>query len=175
MPGKREEDFKRNTSIYAFYSKITSPWGGVGDWILHFLVSLHYRCNIPNLVKIGQVYLEKKMLMHGGQRTMDDGRRRKPTHRSPEWLRWPTKCLKDTNKNKGIGKLPNWQKKEPLTSLNTENCLYDISSQLNNSHMWVTSLRYFILTCLRLFLHVPKRLIRFKGSYKLSNWKVCCI
>ena len=55
-----------------------------GSWNLQFLVSLPYRCYVPNLVKIGSVVLEKKMLT-------DDTRRRTPTHsnRSPEWLRWP--------------------------------------------------------------------------------------
>ena len=43
---------------------------------------------LPNLVKIGPVVLEKKMLTHDGRRT--------PTHSnwSPEWLRWPNKGYK---------------------------------------------------------------------------------
>ena len=61
---------------------------GGGSWNLQFLVSLPYRCYIPNLVKIGSVVLEKKLT--------DDARRQTPTHsnRSPEWLRWPKKRQK---------------------------------------------------------------------------------
>ena len=44
------------------------PWG---SWNLQFLVSLPYKCYIPNLVKIGPVVLEK-MLIHDSQQT--------PTH-----------------------------------------------------------------------------------------------
>ena len=32
-------------------------------------LTIIYRCYIPNLVKSGSVVLEKKMLMHNGQRT----------------------------------------------------------------------------------------------------------
>ena len=57
--------------FFKFYLKIMpSPWDG-GLWILQFLVSLPYKCNIPNLVKIGPVVLEK-MLIHDSQQT--------PTH-----------------------------------------------------------------------------------------------
>ena len=90
MPQSREEDFLRNTSILHFLPQNYLPWG-VGSWNLQFLVSLPYRCYIPNLVKIGSVVLEKKMLTDNGRRTTHDTRRRTPTHsnRSPEWLRWP--------------------------------------------------------------------------------------
>ena len=40
--------------------------GGCHD-ILQFLVSLPYRCDIPNLVKIDSAVLEKKMLMDDGR------------------------------------------------------------------------------------------------------------
>ena len=58
---------------------------GGGSWNLQFLVPLPYRCYIPNLVKIGQIVLEKKT--HVARRTTDDGRPRTPTHSnwSPEW------------------------------------------------------------------------------------------
>ena len=48
-------------------------------------IPLHYKCYISNLIKIGSVVLEKKMLTDDGRRT--------PTHsnRSLEWLRWPKK------------------------------------------------------------------------------------
>ena len=65
MPLSREEDFLRNTSI--FYPNIISPWRG-GPCNSQCLVSWTYRCYILNLVKIGPVILEKKML------TDDDGR-----------------------------------------------------------------------------------------------------
>ena len=59
--------FKQIQQFYTFYPQITSPLGG-GSWNLQFLVSLPYRCYISNLVNIGPVVLEKKMLTH------DDGR-----------------------------------------------------------------------------------------------------
>ena len=74
MPGSREEDIIRNTSILTFYPKITSLWGS-GSGNLQSLVSLPYRCYIPNLVKIDPVVLEKKMLTHDSRWTTDhDGR-----------------------------------------------------------------------------------------------------
>ena len=61
MPGSRE-DLLRNTSIlhlnYLLY--------GWGSWNSQCLVSLPYRCCIPNLVKIGPVVIEKKVLTHDG-------------------------------------------------------------------------------------------------------------
>ena len=83
MPGSREEDFLRSTSILP-QNYLPFGWG---SWNLQFLVSLPYRCYIPNLVRIGPVVSEEKMLTH-------DGRRQTPTHsnRSPEWLRWPNKA-----------------------------------------------------------------------------------
>ena len=53
---------------------------GLGSCNLQILVSLPHRCYIPNLVKIGPVVLEKKMLTHDARCTMDDGRRRTPIH-----------------------------------------------------------------------------------------------
>ena len=73
MPGSREEDFLRIHQFYTFPPKITSSWGS-GSWNLQLPVSLPYRCYIPNLVKIGPVVLENKMLTHYGRQTMDDGR-----------------------------------------------------------------------------------------------------
>ena len=82
--GLEKKIFKEIHQFYTFYPKITSPWGR-RPWILQFLISLPYRCYIPNLVKIDPVVLEKKMLTH----------RWKPTcsNKSPEWLRWPKNPL----------------------------------------------------------------------------------
>ena len=81
---KRRSFFKKYINFTLFTPKLRYlPLGG-GSWNLQFLVSLPYRCYIPNLVKIGPGVLEKKMLTH-------DPQRRTPTHsnRSPELLRWP--------------------------------------------------------------------------------------
>ena len=51
-----------------FTPKLTPLWRG--SWNLQFLASLPYRCNIPNVVQIGQAVLKKKMLtQNGGRRT----------------------------------------------------------------------------------------------------------
>ena len=57
--------------FYTFYPKMKFLWGG-GHEIYNFLVSLPYRCYIPNLVKIGPVVLEEKMLTQDARRTRDD-------------------------------------------------------------------------------------------------------
>ena len=51
-------------------------------------VFLSYKCYTPNLVKIGPVVLEKKMLIDDSRRTTDDARRLTPAHSntSPECL-----------------------------------------------------------------------------------------
>ena len=74
--------------IHEFYPQITSPWGR-GSWNLQFLVSLPYRCYIPNLVKIDTVVLRKMLTL--------DTRRRTPTHsnRSPVWLCCPKNLLQN--------------------------------------------------------------------------------
>ena len=61
MPLSREEDFLRNTSFLYFLPQNYLPFG-LGSWNLQFLVFLPYRWYILNLVKIGPVVLEKKML-----------------------------------------------------------------------------------------------------------------
>ena len=71
MPWCREEDFLRNTAILHFLPTNYLPFGW-GSWNLQFLVFLPYRCYIQNLVKIGPVVLEKKMLNHEARRTTDD-------------------------------------------------------------------------------------------------------
>ena len=43
-----EKIFKEIHQFNNFYPKITSPWGGGGSGNLQFLVSLPYRCYIPN-------------------------------------------------------------------------------------------------------------------------------
>ena len=74
MPGNREEGFLRNTS---FLPKNNLPME-VGVMKLTISVSLLYRCYIPNLVKIGPVVLEKKMLTHDAHRTLhEEGRQPK--------------------------------------------------------------------------------------------------
>ena len=83
--GLEKKIFLRNTSILHILLQKHLPLGvGVMKFTIPF--SLPYRCyiRVPNLVKIGPVVLEKKMLTH-------DGRRQTPTHsnRSPELLRWP--------------------------------------------------------------------------------------
>ena len=80
MPWSRENDFLRNTPILPFlpqnYLRLGWRGGGGGSGNSQFFVSLSYRCYIPNLVKIGPVVLEKKMLTHDARRkTDDDGRR----------------------------------------------------------------------------------------------------
>ena len=82
MPGSREAEFSRNTSILHFLPQNYLPCSR-GSWNFQFLVSLPYRCHVPNLVKIDLVVIEKKMITNDWRRT--------PTHSngSPEWLRWP--------------------------------------------------------------------------------------
>ena len=76
MPGKREEDFlKKYSNFTLFIPKLPPLWVPWGSWNLQFLVSLPYRCYIQNLVKIGPVVLEKKMLTHNERWTTHyDGR-----------------------------------------------------------------------------------------------------
>ena len=50
--------FLINFHIQCFYPKSKSHGGG-GSWNLSFLISILYRCYIPNLVNIGQVLSEK--------------------------------------------------------------------------------------------------------------------
>ena len=71
---------EKKIQLYTFYPQITSPWGW-GSWNLQFLVSLSYRCYIINLINIGPVVLEKKMLTH------DDWRQ--PIAIGHLLLRWP--------------------------------------------------------------------------------------
>ena len=73
-PWVKKKVFQEMLQFYTFPPKITSPWGR-GSWNLQFLVSLPYGCYMPNLVKIGPVVLEKKMLTDEEPRTThDDGR-----------------------------------------------------------------------------------------------------
>ena len=89
MPLTREEDFFKKYINFTLFTPKLPPLGVWGSWNLQFLVSLHY---ILNLVKIGQVFLENKMLTQ--ERTTDDERRWTQTHsnRSAELLRWPKIC-----------------------------------------------------------------------------------
>ena len=76
MPWSRENDFLRNTPILPFLPQNYLPlgWGGGRSCNSQFLVSLPYRCYIPNLVKVGPVVLEKKMkrTTHVARRTTTD-------------------------------------------------------------------------------------------------------
>ena len=75
MPGGREEDFlKKYINLTLFNPKITSPLdGGHEIYNLQFLISLPYRCYIPNLVRIGPVVAEEKMLTHDGRQPIAIG------------------------------------------------------------------------------------------------------
>ena len=55
--------------FYSFTQKLSPLWIGGHGITIH--VSLPYKCYIPNLVKIGPVVLEKKMLTDDGRRTTD--------------------------------------------------------------------------------------------------------
>ena len=72
MPRSREEDFLGNTQILHFLPKIISQWGK-GSRNLQFLAFLHYRCYIPNTVKIGPVVLEKTILANDGHQPIVTG------------------------------------------------------------------------------------------------------
>ena len=85
MPASREDDALRNTMT--LFTQFISPWGagGGGGGVTIFLVSLPYRCSIPNLVKIGPVFLEKTIFREDARRTTTDAN---PKHyRSPDLLR----------------------------------------------------------------------------------------
>ena len=60
-PRVQKKIFLRNTSILHILPQNYLHFGW-GSCNLQFLVSLPYRCYIPNLVKIGSVDLAKKML-----------------------------------------------------------------------------------------------------------------
>ena len=55
--------FKEIYQFYTFYSKSKVP-GGWGSWNLQFLVSFPSTCYIPNLIEIGPVLSEKKLLTY---------------------------------------------------------------------------------------------------------------
>ena len=79
---ERRRFLKKYSNSTLFTPKLIPLLGG-GSLILRFLVSLPYRCHIPNLVKIGELVLDKKMYTHderqmthdGLRTTQDDGRR----------------------------------------------------------------------------------------------------
>lgn len=63
MPCRRDEDFQSNISI------LPKEYVPLGLGVMKLTtVSLPYRCHIPNLVKIGPVFLEDV----NAQRTKDD-------------------------------------------------------------------------------------------------------
>ena len=70
MLQSRKEDFYQ---IHQFYPQIISPWGW---WGIKFTKSciLFYICYISNLVDIGQVVLEKKILADYARRTTTDAK-----------------------------------------------------------------------------------------------------
>ena len=70
MPGNREEDFfKKYSNFTLFKQKLLFEWG-----VMEFTISclLTPQMLHANLVKIGPVVLEKKMLTHGARRTTTD-------------------------------------------------------------------------------------------------------
>ena len=67
MPGSREDFLKKCINFKLFTPKLSPLMDGSGN--LQFLVSLPYRCYIPNLVKFGPVVSEEEMLMHDARRT----------------------------------------------------------------------------------------------------------
>ena len=88
MPGSREEDFLRNTSILHFLPQnyLRFMWG-VMKFIISCLLTLQmlhtkFGYDWPSSFWVEDV---------NAWRTTHDGRRLTPTHgnRSPEWLRWP--------------------------------------------------------------------------------------
>ena len=71
-----KEEFLQDASISHILTPPPLPPLGLGVMQFKLLVSLPYRCYNPNLIKIGPVVLEKKMLMsmHASIVTDDDGR-----------------------------------------------------------------------------------------------------
>ena len=78
-PGVEKRIIKENN---LFLPQNNLPLGG-GSWSLQFLLSLPYRCYIPNLEWIGPVVLEEKKML-----TTDDERTTTYSNRSPELFRW---------------------------------------------------------------------------------------
>ena len=68
MPRSWEIFFKEIPSFYTFYPQIISSLDE-GSRNLKFLVSLSYKCYLPNLVKICLVVLKKKLLTDDARRT----------------------------------------------------------------------------------------------------------
>ena len=69
MPQSREERLKKTPSISHFlphYLSLRWGWG-----YENVIVSLPYRCDIPNLVKIGPIVPKKKFLTQDGRRRTD--------------------------------------------------------------------------------------------------------
>ena len=73
MPLSKEEIVLRNTPIYTFYPKITSPMVGGGVRKITIFCLFTYRSYIPNMFKNGPVVLEKKMSMHDGRQLIAIG------------------------------------------------------------------------------------------------------
>ena len=71
-PRVEKKIFLRHTSILHFISPKLPLVGGVGVMNLQFLVSLLYRYCTLNLVRIGLVVLQKKMLTQEAQSTTQD-------------------------------------------------------------------------------------------------------
>ena len=70
-PGVGKKIFKEVQQFYTSYPNITSSLGGGSH--LQFLVSLPYKCYTPNLVKIDQEVLEKKMSTRDGRQLIAIG------------------------------------------------------------------------------------------------------
>ena len=106
MPGSREEDFWRNTSILHFLPKNYLPFGwGVMKFTISGLLPL-----MMLHTKFGKDWPSSFWGEDvNARRKTNDARRRTPTHsnRSPEWLRWPINFEK-----KNVMKLSKERKKE---------------------------------------------------------------
>ena len=93
LPRSRQEIFKWNLLLS---SEIYLPLVlAVMKFTIFYLLTVQM-VHIPNLVEVGPIVLEKKILTQETLRTMDDGRRRTSTHsnRSPDWLKWPKMTYK---------------------------------------------------------------------------------
>ena len=63
--------FKEKHQFYTFFTLKLPPLGmGGGSRNFQFPLFLPYRCYIPNVVKIGPVVLEKKMLRDNARQSM---------------------------------------------------------------------------------------------------------
>ena len=88
MPQSKEKKFyKKYINFTLFIPELSAL--GVRSWNLQFLVSLPYKCFIPNCVTMGHVGLEEKMLAHHGWETTTT----------------PIHCNRNMGKRHGVGNI----------------------------------------------------------------------